>query len=114
MIAITFAVLLLTGCSGGSHQNEPVEIPPSAFVDRIFTAEGNVYAIRSAGGYSYITTEFSNNPLCYQIAPLLNGKYSDAIWHPQSGRLYYSDGCGIYSCDLTGNNKTILWELPDG
>lgn len=114
MILLTFIVLLLAGCGEANRQNEPVDLPPSAFVDRMFAAEGSIYAIRSAGGYSYITTEFSSNPLCYRLAPLSNGKYSDAIWHPRSGRLYYSDGYKIYSCDLTGNDKTILWELPDG
>ena len=115
MIAsVAFIVLLLAGCGEVSRQNVPVDIPPSAFVDRMFAAEGNIYAIRSAGGYSYITTEFSNDPVCYQISKLLNGRYSDAIWHEQSGRLYYSDGYRVYSCDLTGNDKIAIWELPDG
>ena len=114
LLTVIATLSALVGCAGEGKRNEPMELPEFAFIDRMFSAEGTVYAIRSAGGYSYITAEGSPAPVCYQLAALSNGRYSDAVWNESSGRLYYSDGCGVYCCDLTGNEKSIIWELPKG
>lgn len=108
ILSVLLALQVLTGCRG-DKVNEPTELPEDAYIYDLFTTDGNVYALRDDGKHTYISTEFSDEPVCYQLPG-----DSDAVWHAPSGRLYYGDGCGIYSCDLTGNDRMLLWELPDG
>lgn len=113
LLWVVLFLLIATGCTGQTKPNEPVELPHGAFINRVFTVDGKVYAIRNAEGNAYITTEFSEGPLCYPLSKL-NGGYGDALWHAPSGRIYYSEGCAVYSCDVTGNDKKLIWRLPEG
>ena len=113
-----FIAILLTACSHENKPNQPVKLPEYAFIDNIFLIGDNIYATRSAGnsegGYSYLSTELSDKQVSYPLASLRNGEENDALWHDSTKRLYYSEAHRVYSCDSTGNEKEILWELPEG
>ena len=113
-----FIAILLTACSHENKPNQPAELPEYAFIDNIFLIEDNIYATRSAGnsegGYSYLSTELSDKQVNYRLASLRNGEDNDTLWHDSTKRIYYSEAHCIYSCDSTGNEKEILWELPEG
>lgn len=110
LLALALVLLLLIGCG----QNKPVELPEFAPIDRIFTVDETLYAVRSAGSRAYISTESAGETLAYRLSALANGRYSDALWHEQSGRLFFSVGYKVYSSDQTGGNKHLVWKLPDG
>ena len=112
LLYLVFILLMLTGCIGISAGNEPLEIPDDAFISRMFYADENLYAIRSEGGYSYISHESSNPVHCYRLAEFSGGNHGDPIWHAPSGRLYFSNGHKVYSSDLSANGKELLWKFP--
>ncbi len=110
LLALALVLLLLIGCG----QNKPVELPEYAPIDRLFTVDDELYAVHSAGSRAYISTESAGETLAYPLGALADGNFSDALWHEQSGQLFYSIGYKLYSSDQTGNNKHLVWKLPDG
>lgn len=111
-IAILSALLFLFPLSGCGQTSKPVEMPQWAYIYDLFINDGTVYALRDQAD-TYITTELTDAPVCYMLDSK-NQKEYDALWHEPSKRLYFSDGYGIYHCDLTGKEKTLLWEHPEG
>ena len=101
------AMLLLSGCSGKNAVNEPIELPETAYIDRLFAVDGQLYSVRHGSGAAYINHESAEPSVCYQIPS------DDAVWHESCARLYYSDGYQVYSCDLTGNEKTLVWTFQN-
>lgn len=117
VLLLIFLVLSLTACSNENQPNGPVELPEDAFIDNVFIIENKLYTTRSAGGkdggHSYITTELTNEQISYPLAALRSGGENDALWHDATKRLYYSEAQHIYSCDTTGNERELFWELPE-
>ena len=100
-------LLLLSGCGNQNAVNKPAELPESTYIDRLFAVDGQLYSVRHGGGGAYINYESAEPPVCYQLPS------DDAAWHESSGRLYYSDGYQVHSCDLTGNEKTLAWKFQN-
>ena len=101
------AMFLLSGCGGRNAVNEPVELPETAYIGRMFAVDGQLYSVRHGSGAAYINYESAEPSVCYQLPS------DDAVWHESSARLYYSDGYQVYSCDLTGNEKTLVWTFQN-
>ena len=110
-IAVCFllaaVLLLLSGCGNQNAVNEPIELPETAYIDRLFAVDGQLYSVRHGGGGAYINYESAEPSVCYQLPS------DDAVWHESSARLYYSDGYQVHSCDLTGNEKTLVWKFKN-
>lgn len=111
VLMLIVGAVLLTDADNGAV--EPVSLPEGAFIQRLFAAEDGLYSIRQSGSTAYVTAELSDPTVSYPLDGTLFSGLSDALWHEGTERLYYGDGCGIYHCNLTGAEKTLLWEIPE-
>lgn len=114
MIGIIALLILLT-LSGCGKESKPINLPTGTdlALEQVFEAEGKIYylysnwELRTRTRDYYLATEDMTDGTAYA----LNGL---CTWHEGSGRLYYTEKHKLYSCDLQGGDKTLVWEWKEG
>lgn len=99
---------LLTGCG-----NDPEKKPENAKIINIFEVDGISYAVRS-GEHLFLEKETEEGSKFIKLTGQNDRATGNAVWHENSGRIYYTRNHKIYSCDLNGENKKLIWKLPGG